>query len=111
MDPRLFDPEKVFEDGFLLTKMLDDISAEIQTPYLQRRVAVGFKEDIHGRTLNFKCTLTKFSLEEIKDLLEEITKREKEMGMLLKFISTVDSFEDCLISICQTCLQHEAEQR
>lgn len=48
IDPRLLDPEKVFEDGFLLTKMIDELTAEVQNPYKGRRMRSNLQDDIQG---------------------------------------------------------------
>lgn len=48
MDTTMLDPEKVFEDSILLTRTIDELSAEIEIPYAQRQMYSGFNIDVNG---------------------------------------------------------------
>ncbi len=43
-----FDVAKFLEDESLVSELVDDILEQLQTPYVEQKLANGFKEDLNG---------------------------------------------------------------
>mgnify|MGYP006933344641 FL=1 len=84
------EPEVIFEDSDLLSKTIDDLTEGVQMPYSERREFSGYKDDVQSSTsssdLYYSYPIIFLPLEEIKELLPLITRREKELAMVLRFI-------------------------
>lgn len=53
-----FDVAKFLEDESLLAELVGDILQQLQTPFVEQRLANGFKEDLIGTHFTSRLNLT-----------------------------------------------------